>query len=232
MIDSNSVKTFWDKRGAKYSGVPFESIANLEEDPALLDLKIRLETEQVMPRLAIDESSRVVDLGAGCGQWAFRFAPLVKEVAAVEYTRALVDIGRVEAQKRKAANVTFIHCAAEDFPLDQAYDLAFISGLFVYMTDEQAQRLLKKLSGLDDACQVFLRDGTSILPHRHLIENRYSEVLKTNYSAIYRTREEYLKLFARAGFSLVEDGNMFPEDCRLNKYPETRLRFYSFKRGQ
>jgi hypothetical protein len=75
---------------------------------------------------------------------------------------------------------------------------------------------------------VFLRDGTSIRQQRHEICDRYSELLKANYSAIYRTRSEYLELFRAKGFQCIEDGQVFSEGCPLNKYPETRLRYYIF----
>jgi hypothetical protein len=77
---------------------------------------------------------------------------------------------------------------------------------------------------------LLLRDGTSILPgRRHEIDNRFSQHLQEYYSAIYRTREEYVALFAREGLELVLDGQMFKEPSPLNKYPETRLRYYVFR---
>jgi hypothetical protein len=77
---------------------------------------------------------------------------------------------------------------------------------------------------------VLLRDGTGVAG-RHEINSRMSEHLQSLYSAVYRTREEYLELFAGKGFSLLRDENMFDEGCPLNKYPETRLRLYRFAHG-
>jgi len=65
---------------------------------------------------------------------------------------------------------------------------------------------------------------------RHCIKDNFSSVLKTNYSALYRTRDEYVNLFACNDFSLIEDRQMFDEGCPLNKYPETRLWYYIFRR--
>lgn len=229
MIDEQKVRAFWAARGEKYGRTAFESIANLEEDPDLLALKTRLEQEQVMPRLRLGPSTTVLDLGAGVGQWSFRFAPLAARVTAVEYTPELAEIGREEARRRGTDNVEFVISAAEDYAAPGRFDRVFISGLFVYLTDDQAGRLLRNLrSFVADDGMLFLRDGTSILPRRHLIENRWSEVLKTDYSAMYRTRDEYVALFREAGFRLAEDADMFEEGCPLNKYPETRLRFYVF----
>jgi hypothetical protein len=72
-----------------------------------------------------------------------------------------------------------------------------------------------------------LRDGTGVA-NRHEINDRLSQHLQSNYSATYRTRQQYLDMFEAAGFRLERDENMFDDGSPLNKYPETRLRIYRF----
>ncbi|MEO7412797.1 MAG: class I SAM-dependent methyltransferase [Opitutaceae bacterium] len=229
-IDPSKVKQFWERRGEKLGSVPFESIANLEEKPALLALKTKLEQECILPLLPLDRDATVLDLGAGVGQWTFRIAPRVRRIVAVEYAESLAAIGRAEAEKREARNVEFVVSPAESFRADQPFDAVLISGLFVYLTDEQAARLMANLRGLvRPAGRLILRDGTSIQPQRHQIADRFSDILKAHYSAIYRTAGEYHALFAGAGFALAREGQVFPEGCELNKFRETRLRYYDFR---
>lgn len=229
-LDPSKVKNFWERRGEKLGAVPFESIANLEEKPELLALKTRLEQECILPLLPLDQGATVLDLGAGVGQWSFRIAPRVRRVVAVEYAEALAAIGRAEAQKREARNVEFVVAPAESFRAREPFDAVFISGLFVYLTDEQAARLMANLPALvRPGGRLVLRDGTSILRQRHQITDRFSDILKAHYSAIYRTAEEYRTLFTAAGFALEREGQVFPEGCALNKFPETRLRYYVFR---
>jgi len=229
-IDPSKVKEFWERRGEKLGSVPFESIANLEEKPALLELKTRLEQECILPLMPLRPDATVLDLGAGVGQWTFRFAPHVRRVVAVEYAEALADIGQAEAKKRGAQNVEFVVSRAETYQAAEPFDCVFISGLFVYLTDEQAARLMANVRNLvKPGGSLVLRDGTSILKQRHQIVNRFSEILRAHYSAIYRTAAEYHRLFADAGFALERDGQVFPEDCPLNKFQETRLRYYVFR---
>jgi SAM-dependent methyltransferase len=231
MIDAGNVKRFWEARGKKLGEVPFESIANLEEDPELLELKIRTEQERVLPLLPLGPDTSLLDLGAGVGQWTFRFAPLVRRVVAIEYSAPLAEIGRKEAVRRQANNVEFVISAAEAFETSERFDVVFVSGLFVYLTDAQCARLMSSLPRLlKPTGTLLLRDGTSILPgRRHEIDHRFSQHLKQHYSAIYRTRDEYVALFAHAGLGLAQDGQMFEESSPLNKYPETRLRYYVFR---
>lgn len=231
MIDQEKVKSFWDARAKTYENLAFESIANLEQDSENLQLKIQLETEKVSDFLSSVSGMSVLDLGAGVGQWAFRFAEAgARSVTAVEYSEPLADIGRAEAKRRSLDNVSFAVSSAEDYASPTTFDLVYISGLFVYMNDDQAERLVSNLKGFcHDQTQVLLRDGTA-LAARHEINDRMSDHLQSRYSATYRTRQEYIELFAKHGFVLQRDENMFDEGCPLNKYPETRLRIYRFTR--
>src|ERR1700759_5175019 len=132
-IDQAKVKAFWDSRAKKLRSVKFESIANLEEDPANLELKIRLETEKVFNYLGSLTGRTVVDLGAGVGQWSLRFLERgAAHVTAVEYSEDLAKIGREECGQRGMHNVDFVVSPAEHFSSDSTFDVVFVSGLFVY----------------------------------------------------------------------------------------------------
>lgn len=230
MIDQDKVKAFWDARAKTFGSLDFNSIANLEQDPENLALKVRLESEKVFGYLGSLAGRTVLDLGAGVGQWAFRFVEQgAAHVTAVEYSAQLAEIGRREAANRGINNLDFVVSPAESFKSDKPFDLVFISGLFVYMNDDQAEKLVTELPRFCHAntC-VLLRDGTGV-QKRHEINNRFSQHLQADYSATYRTAAEYAALFARHGFRVHRHENMFEESCVLNKYPETRLRIYDIR---
>lgn len=229
MLDPVKVHRFWEGRAAAQGKVALESIANLEQDAQNLQLKIDDETAKVYDWLQPVDNLHVLDLGAGVGQWAFRFAERgAARVVAVEYAAGLAQIGAAEAQRRGFDAVEFVVSPAETFTTPDTFDLIFISGLFVYLNDDQAERLMRQLpSMLRPGGTLLLRDGTGIAA-RHEIDDRHSEHLGERYSATYRTREDYVALFAAAGLRCVRDENMFPEGHPLNKYPETRLRLYQF----
>lgn len=230
IIDPAKVKEFWHRRSAKLGQVPFEAIVNLEEKPDLQELKTRQETECILPLLGLKDGDTVLDLGAGIGQWSFRFADRVKRVVAVEYTASLVEIGREEARRRGIDNVEFFVSSAEDYVTDEQFDVVFISGLFMYLTDAQVAGLLPRLAAwVKPGGRVVLRETTSLLPHRYEIVDRWSEALQTRYSAIYRTKAEFQAALAAVGLDLRQDGQLFPEGSPLNKFHETRLRYYLFR---
>ncbi|AIR04345.1 hypothetical protein JT31_06900 [Cedecea neteri] len=229
MLNESKVKKFWDSRSALYNKLPFESIVNMEHDPELLKIKVQDETAKVFSWLPSLKGKSILDLGAGVGQWTFRFhAQGASRIVAVEYSEPLVEIGRLEAQSRQAENIEFIVSGAEDFRSNERFDVIFISGLFVYLNDRQVETLISNLKNVvHDDTIIMLRDGTG-LAERYEINNQFSELLQTEYSALYRTAQEYKAVFKRVGFETLRDENMFPEGHVLNKYPETRLRLYYF----
>ncbi len=225
MIDPKDVKRFWDERAARHSDDP--GLTNLEENPELRDLKIRLEEARVADYLGtLPPTANVLDLGGGYGVWAFKLAPSVASVDVVDYCEPLVERGTAKARELGHTHVRFFHSAAQDFTSDRDYDLVFISGLLLYLNDDELAKLLRNLRGK----VVVLRDGTGV-PTHYEIAKRWSEALQANYAAIYRTREEYLAAFATVGYRCVRDDDMFEPGCVLNKFPETRLRIYRFERA-
>ena len=46
-MDEKKIKQFWESRGRKLHNIAFESLANLEEDPENLEIKMRDEQAKV-----------------------------------------------------------------------------------------------------------------------------------------------------------------------------------------
>lgn len=224
-----NIKAFWEARGDKYKEVPFESLSNFEENPQTLSERIAAEQELVFSKLILNKHQTILDLGAGVGQWAFRFAPLVERVVAVEFALSQIEIARQETVKRAITNIDFIHASAESFLTNELFDVVFISGLIVYLNEKQLDQLVLNIKRmLKPHGVLFLREPSSILAEKFEIINQYSEALKTNYSAIYRTACEINSLFESKGFLALENGQVFSEGSLLNKFPETRLKYYIY----
>lgn len=231
MINKNKIKDFWQKRGEKFKS-PTSEMVNLEPDPELQKIKTTLEQEVILPRMDLNKDLSVLDLGAGYGQWAFRFSPHVRSVTAVDYAESMIKSGIEEAKKLGLRNVSFIHSAAEEFKSFHQWDLVFISGLFMYLDDRQGTEVAKiAVNALKPGGKLVLRESASILEHRHAIENKWSEATQSDYSALYRQKHEFEDIFCNLGLELLEHGGVFPPDSPLNKWPETRLFFYIFRKS-
>jgi len=234
-INEEKVKDFWNRRARKDSEkaeLTNLGLNSLEED-ALRELKIQLEQEKIFSYANLNKDMNVLDLGSGTGQWLCQFAPKVNKIVAVDYSSEMIRQAKIKAKKKGIDNVIFYESPIQNYTNSESnfrYDLIFISGVLIYLNDEDLEKLVKNIKLYSKkGTNLVLRDGTGILG-RYCINDKYSEDLKAHYSAIYRTREEYIHAFEKGGFSLIKDEYMFPEDSKLNKFPETRLHLYKFKK--
>ena len=230
-MDKIAIKNFWDAQGIK-SDITSESISNLEENPALSNLKVESEKLKIMPMVKerVSHNSSILDLGGGAGQWAIRFSSLVRAVTIVEFSEPMLDLAIHSATKKNITNINFINSDAQNFYQSYDYDLIWISGLLIYLDDIDCNQLVSncyKMLASDGS--ILLRDGTG-LGQRHEIKDQFSVDLNQNYSATYRTEVEYKELFLKHGFNMVSSEDMFQESSPLNKWHETRLRVYEFKK--
>lgn len=227
ILEKDKIHDFWENRGKEFAE-PCGEMANLEPDPKLQALKSSLELDVVSSKLELNPDMKILELGAGYGQWAMRFAPFVKKVCAVDYASSMIEVGKKYAQNEGISNIDFILSSAEDFYSNEKWDLIFILGLFMYLDDYQADCVSNNIKlMLAPNGKVFLRESISILPDRHLIDNQWSEALGVYYSALYRRKSDFLSLFAP--LVVESSGWFFADGSPLNKWKETRLAYFSFK---
>lgn len=226
-FNKQSVKQFWDTRAAKLEETDNKaSLTNLETDEELYALKLELESK-VLNRIIeeTNENDILLDLGCGYGHWSIHFSRLFKNVIGVEYSESLTKYGQKLAIEKNIKNIAFKHSDVCSFQFEGFYDVVLISGLFLYLHNEDVTDILTRLSKhLSKGSRVILRDGMSLLEHDHIIVDKYSSALEDNYSAIYRTPENYKRLFSECGYQLIESMDMFSKESALNKWQETRLR--------
>jgi len=227
-VDTEYMRLFWEKRAQNH--VLNESLTNLEEDSELLRLKMQCETPKMQQYIQPTKEMKMLDLGSGYGTWSFMFADNVDLIHAVDYTEEMIELGRRRAVKENKNNISFFVSSVQDYTSNVWYDLVLLSGVCLYLNDNDIRLMLKNMQDYTKKDTVLvLRDSTSI-QDRYVINKEYSERLGTMYSATYRTREEYIKLFESIGFELEDDEDMFDEKSPLNKHKETRLRIYRFRR--
>jgi ubiquinone/menaquinone biosynthesis C-methylase UbiE len=229
------VKEFWVGRANLNTGksVPrIESIVNFESNKDLAELRINQEINCVREHMSLGKDDIVVDLGAGFGQWALRLAPQVKKVYAVEYIDEFIEMGKKTSSEMNIGNIEYIQCAAEDFIADFYITHLFVSGLLHYLDYEQYEKTINNiLKYVPKGNKVFLRESVSLLETEYELDDKYSEAMKTNYSSLYRTAKQHIDAFTKRGFKLENYGQFFEDGSPLNKFPETRLYYFSFIKG-
>ena len=91
-LDKINIKEFWAAQ-AKKTDITAESISNLEENQEFLEKKILLEQKKILPivKSCLSKESKVLDLGSGTGQWAYRFSPLAESITLVEFSEEMMS---------------------------------------------------------------------------------------------------------------------------------------------
>ena len=226
-IDGTDIKEFWDRRASYHS--EDEGLTNLEEDKELLKLKVENEKKRIFKYFDPTHKS-ILDLGGGNGNWAFLFSNTAKDVTVVDYCRELINQGTRRAIRNDVQNITFFEDDVREFLPEKKFDVVFISGVLLYLNDDELENVINNIDKITEIdSELIIRDATGI-SGRYCINKKYSKKLKAHYSAIYRTREEYISAFSKIGFELVDDTDMFDEGSPLNMHEETRLRLYKFRK--
>ena len=221
------VKRFWENRAIIDDISRSESRVNFK-DAKLVDSYIESEISVISTEFALNENDILVDLGAGNGRWALYFAPKVSKVTAVEYIKSFTnDIVKL-AVERGFNNIEVINESSENFYRLNYADVIFVSGLLIYLDEEQYKNTLDNISKtVKQGGRLFMRETISVLKNEFIVD-KYSEELGADYFSIYRTNEQHIEALKLRGFILQKSKPFFEDGSILNNRIETRLYYFIF----
>ena len=100
----------------------------------------------------------------------------------------------------------------------------------MYLDDKIVKQVLRHINTLTNRdCRLIIREPIGI-NDRLTLNNIDSEELNQTYSAVYRTAEEFEKLFqVCSDFSIVHNEALYSKD--LNNRQETRQNLFILKKG-
>lgn len=235
-IEHSETKNFFEKRATKYNEEnPYQTTMLQDNNPELVIERNKKEVEVLKPKLHLNEGSKVLDLACGVGRWADAIDEDISEYCGIDFSQKLIQIAK---QRNVKSNFYFYEGDLTDLDAalsekkDTKYNTVLIAGVLVYMNDDD---LLDVITQAERRCGekavVCIREPMGI-DERLTLKDFFSEELKENYSAIYRTRDELMKYFQTAliekGFRVVDEGFLF--DQNLNNRKETSQYYFIFER--
>ena len=196
-MDYKKIKRFWNDR---------QSSGNLlwREDLIPLNIEIVKKYSQ--------KGDKILDLGCGNAEVSKNFVDN-NFVTGVDF----VDCNF------KNKNFNFISSDVRIFRSDEKYDLILMFGLANFLTDADLVSLYKN-------CYEMMHDDSFLLvKHQssigfNKIVDGYSNDLKTEYSSMYRSIVNDIKLLTKV-FSNVDMFNAYPN--WYNKWPDTKFMLYA-----
>jgi ubiquinone/menaquinone biosynthesis C-methylase UbiE len=110
------------------------------EDPEFNKL-FTVDSEWLFERLELQPDDLVLDVAAGTGHVARRFAPDVRAVVAVDATGAMLEQGWIEAKRAALRNVVFMQADASALPfMDGSFDVV-VSRFAVHHFEDPAVQI-------------------------------------------------------------------------------------------
>ncbi len=236
-IDDKKTKDFFSRRGGKYNEKnPYSLTMYQDNHPELVRERNKHEVQILKPLLQLDSHSRVLDFACGIGRWADAITEDIEEYCGIDYSGEFVRIAR---ERNKKENFSFYEGAAWDVDkvLEEHqkgnFNKIIIVGLVMYINDSDIRNVLKKLCTVcAENTTICIREPIGI-EERLTLKDFYSEELRDDYNAIYRTRDELMEIFEDTlfenGFSVEQEGYLF-EEPELNNRKETSQYYFILKR--
>lgn len=213
-ISGEDIRDFYNKRAAAFlSGTKSGNTAVLlgDNNPEYADKWDEFEKNAILPRLRLSTSKNVLDIGCGIGRWAETVIPRCNKYVGVDFSEEMVKAASKSFENM--ANATFKQATFEDiFEIDSVakykYDAVIIAGVSMYINDQVLSRCYEKLPTILNAGAIVYIEESVGVKQRLTLNNIWSENLKSDYNAIYRTREEYNKILK----PLLDKANVLEDD--------------------
>lgn len=237
-INEQEVCDFYNKRAALSSTMknPLSSVVNGEQNPGQADTRSRFDREYIIPKLGLTKNSAVLDIGCGMGRFAEMALPLCGRYLGADFAPEMI----AAAEKRTSAYMQAQYVCASfselmnkpDSFFGGKFDCVVLLGVCMYINDTELVKCLTRLAGLlNDKCVMYVGDAVG-LGTRLTLDQIHSDQLNSNYSAIYRTAEEYVELysiFTKQGFRFTEQA-YFPPEVNGTRYKDSDRWYAILKR--
>ena len=238
-------KAFFEERAEKYNDAnPYGATMYQDNNSELVKNRNEMEKQRILPLLRIDPQSVVLDIACGVGRWADILGDSqMKQYYGTDFSSKMIGIARERVQQPNCSfyiadtgeikevfkNPGWDKSGSEKY----ACNRILLAGILCYLNDQDIGKLFDDLNDICAAdTRIYIRVPVGI-EERLTLKDFYSDELKTEYNAIYRTRNEYYKIMEgtliKNGFHIEEEGYLY-EDDSLNNRVETRQYFFIISR--
>ncbi|GLX13026.1 hypothetical protein Pstr01_12650 [Pseudomonas straminea] len=240
-IDYGSTQAFFEARGQRHYANPLSATMYQDEQPELVAARDQAEKQRVSSSLVLTGIGKVLDIGCGVGRWGWflvEHCPGLRYLG-VDFSASLIEQAKRESGSRNLEGLDFQVMSAtrlepDALLLPEPFDLLLISGLLIYLNDEDCAKVLRDAAHLcAPGGAIYLREPVGI-EERFTLDRFYSRELADEYSAIYRTVDELRSLMSGAlqgtEVAIEQEDVLFPDS--LEKRAETRQYFFILRRAE
>lgn len=235
-LDSEKVIDFFKDRADRHDkDSPLRTVIYQDNNPELALRRNEEEKRIIFELLNIKPGDRVIDIGCGIGRFTQEFIDKGARYIGTDLIKEFIDIARANhGPDALFFNYGVNDLDAADIRAQGPFNTFFITGLIMYLNDQQANVLLEKILFMSDKkARILIREPISILSDNFLLDNIWSSELRSHYSAYYRTHKWFIdnltKRLCSADFEMIVDRELYPE--QLNNRKETRQHLFILEKS-
>lgn len=228
-IDVGHVKDFFNKRASLVKDDDILT-ATMYQPKDNSEKRNAMEKELFLRLFDLKKTDKVIEVGCGAGRWARNLHDRIEEYLGIDYSEKLI---KHAVKQNNLDNVKFQVMSASDIRVKDLlvrppFDIVIVSGLMIYMNDDELLRMARSISSFESAA-LYIKEPVSLIGERLTLRDFFSEDLCSEYNAIYRTPAEMETIFGcLEGLELVNTGKAYSEE--LQKHKETEHRYFVFRR--
>ncbi|MCI8981314.1 MAG: class I SAM-dependent methyltransferase [Hungatella sp.] len=229
-INPDNTRNFYNNRAKAIKDMdnPYVSVLLGDQNPEYALAWNTFEKENILPKMNIDNTCNVLDIGCGMGRWAEVLIPISGYYCGTDMSSEMIKCAG-ERNHYPERKYDFFNYGFEEFcrlPLDQLpcrFNRLWVCGVMMYINDDVLIKGMGQLLGkMEEHAKVYFTE-TIAVSERLTLDQFYSEALKADYDVIYRTEKEYNRVYEtwiEAGFRITEQG-MLPHLNKEKEYSET-----------
>ena len=203
-VSYDRIDAFFDER-SKNDGMKhrYNYVMYLDDSPEVAIERDRQCKEKVKNLLHIEPGMRVFDVGCGVGRWGELFCKEGCRYIGVDGSPKMIEMAddNLSSYVNKelfVGKVQNLDSVIEENHIKKSFDIIILSGVLMYINDEDVMSILKSLTNLvHKGSQICIIESMSD-DERLTLKDVYSEELKQSYSAIYRSVDEFMEMMSTA----------------------------------
>lgn len=223
-IDFKNTKSFWQSRTKEEFSMKTVLLGS-DKTGVAQEFRNNDELKLFNSVIPIKKPLKILDIGCGIGRWPDNLYDRIEKYDGIDYTEAFVEYAN--SKYKNDSNINFYKMSATDIDfskLTNDYNLIITTGVLMYINDAELNKVFKMYKYLSPE-YIYLQESVSIIDTRLTLRDFESKDMNINYSAIYRTQEEYEKYFD--GFDIIKTGLLLNQ--KNGSRAETNARWWVLK---
>ncbi len=225
-IDNNSTKEFWENRANNINNL---QTVLLGSDKTGIEQNTRNEHEKLIVESVVKQiqNPRILDIGCGIGRWAENLINQFDSYTGVDFSEGFINFA--SEKFANYSNIKFYNNSILNLDkeiLDSKFNFIICTGVLMYVNDSNIFDIFKAFRRVTPE-YVYIQESISLMDVRLTLNQFESKDLKTNYNAIYRTKQEYEEYFKTNKFDIIKTDLLL--DNKSGAREETNAQYWILK---